>query len=76
MGITDGREDGVGTGRNSRRAANPIRQDEPITRARPQRLQWDDFDETVAALAQTAKEMNGKYKETSEAGLAQNLTLC
>ena len=27
-----------------------------------------DFDATVMALAQTAKEMNSKYKETSEAG--------
>jgi L-serine dehydratase len=29
-----------------------------------------DFDTTVEALARTAKEMNGKYKETSEGGLA------
>jgi L-serine dehydratase len=35
-----------------------------------------NFDETVAALAQTAKEMNSKYKETSEAGLAQSVVLC
>jgi L-serine dehydratase len=28
------------------------------------------------ALAQTAKEMNSKYKETSEAGLAQSVVLC
>jgi L-serine dehydratase len=34
------------------------------------------FDETVIALAQTAKDMNSKYKETSEAGLAQSVTLC
>jgi L-serine dehydratase len=34
------------------------------------------FDETVIALAQTAKEMNSKYKETSEAGLALSVTLC
>ncbi|MBV9960072.1 MAG: L-serine ammonia-lyase [Acidobacteria bacterium] len=34
------------------------------------------LDETVAALAQTAKEMNGKYKETSEAGLALSVVLC
>jgi L-serine dehydratase len=34
------------------------------------------FDETVIALAQTAKDMNTKYKETSEAGLAQSVTLC
>jgi L-serine dehydratase len=35
-----------------------------------------NFDETVAALAQTAKEMNSKYKETSEAGLAVSVVLC
>jgi L-serine dehydratase len=35
-----------------------------------------NFDETVLALAQTAKDMNGKYKETSEAGLALSVTLC
>ena len=35
-----------------------------------------DFDATVMALAQTAKEMNSKYKETSEAGLAVSVTLC
>ena len=35
-----------------------------------------DFDETVMALAQTAKEMNSKYKETSEAGLALSVVLC
>ena len=29
-----------------------------------------DFDTTVAAMALTAKEMNSKYKETSEGGLA------
>ena len=34
------------------------------------------FDETVLALAQTAREMNSKYKETSEAGLAVSVTLC
>jgi len=34
------------------------------------------LDETIAALAQTAKEMNSKYKETSEAGLALSVTLC
>jgi L-serine dehydratase len=34
------------------------------------------FDETVLALAQTAKEMNSKYKETSEAGLAVSVVLC
>jgi L-serine dehydratase len=35
-----------------------------------------NFDETVVALAQTAKEMNSKYKETSEAGLALSVVLC
>jgi L-serine dehydratase len=35
-----------------------------------------NFDETVIALAETARDMNSKYKETSEAGLAQSVTLC
>ena len=35
-----------------------------------------DFDTTVAAMALTAKEMNGKYKETSEGGLAVAVVLC
>jgi len=35
-----------------------------------------DFDATVQALAETAKDMNSKYKETSEAGLAQSVVLC
>jgi L-serine dehydratase len=35
-----------------------------------------DLDETIIALAQTAKDMNSKYKETSEAGLAQSVVLC
>ena len=35
-----------------------------------------DFDATVLALAQTAKDMNSKYKETSEAGLALSVVLC
>src|SRR6476660_9968036 len=35
-----------------------------------------DFDSTVMALAQTAKDMNSKYKETSEAGLALSVVLC
>jgi L-serine dehydratase len=35
-----------------------------------------DFDATVQALAQTAKDMNSKYKETSEAGLAVSVVLC
>jgi L-serine dehydratase len=34
------------------------------------------LDETILALAQTAREMNSKYKETSEAGLALSVTLC
>jgi L-serine dehydratase len=35
-----------------------------------------DFDTTVNAMALTAKEMNSKYKETSEGGLAVSLALC
>jgi L-serine dehydratase len=35
-----------------------------------------DFDSTVSAMALTAKEMNSKYKETSEGGLAVSVTLC
>lgn len=35
-----------------------------------------DLDATIAAMAQTAKDMNSKYKETSEAGLAVSVTLC
>ena len=35
-----------------------------------------DLDTTVAAMALTAREMNAKYKETSEGGLAVSLTLC
>jgi len=35
-----------------------------------------DFDTTVSAMALTAKEMNAKYKETSEGGLAVSLVLC
>jgi len=35
-----------------------------------------NFDATVMALAETAKDMNSKYKETSEAGLAQSVVLC
>jgi hypothetical protein len=34
-----------------------------------------DF-ETIAALALAAKEMNSKYKETSEGGLAVSVVLC
>ena len=35
-----------------------------------------DVDSVVTAMAQTARDMNPKYKETSEAGLAQSLVLC
>ena len=35
-----------------------------------------NFDETVMALGETARDMNSKYKETSEAGLAQSVVLC
>jgi L-serine dehydratase len=35
-----------------------------------------DFDSTVAAMAMTAKDMNPKYKETSEGGLAVSVVLC
>jgi L-serine dehydratase len=35
-----------------------------------------DFDTTVNAMALTAREMNSKYKETSEGGLAVSVTLC
>ena len=35
-----------------------------------------DFDTTVNAMALTAREMNTKYKETSEGGLAVSLVLC
>ena len=35
-----------------------------------------DLDATITAMAQTAKDMNTKYKETSQAGLAQSVTLC
>jgi L-serine dehydratase len=35
-----------------------------------------DFDTTVSAMALTAKEMNARYKETSEGGLAVSLVLC
>jgi L-serine dehydratase len=34
------------------------------------------LDQTITAMAQTAKDMNSKYKETSEAGLALSVTLC
>jgi L-serine dehydratase len=35
-----------------------------------------NLDSTITAMAQTAKDMNSKYKETSEAGLAMSVTLC
>src|SRR3984957_9474574 len=35
-----------------------------------------DLDATITAMAQTAKDMNSKYKETSEGGLALSVTLC
>jgi L-serine dehydratase len=35
-----------------------------------------DLDTTIDAMALTAKEMNSKYKETSEGGLAVSVTLC
>ncbi len=35
-----------------------------------------NLDATIAAMAQTAKDMNSKYKETSEAGLALSVVLC
>jgi L-serine dehydratase len=35
-----------------------------------------DLDTTIATLAQTGRDMGSKYKETSEGGLAANLTLC
>ncbi|HQR07165.1 MAG TPA: L-serine ammonia-lyase [Gemmatales bacterium] len=35
-----------------------------------------DLDTTILTLAQTGKDMSTKYKETSEGGLALNLTLC
>ena len=35
-----------------------------------------DLDATIKSLADTGRDMNAKYKETSEAGLAQNLTIC
>src|SRR3954447_8165173 len=35
-----------------------------------------DVDSVITAMAMTAKDINPKYKETSEAGLAQSLVLC
>ena len=35
-----------------------------------------DLDTTIDAMALTAREMNSKYKETSEGGLAVSVVLC
>ena len=35
-----------------------------------------DLDSVITAMALTAKEMNSKYKETSEGGMAVSLVLC
>ena len=35
-----------------------------------------DLDTTIEAMAETGRDMGAKYKETSEGGLAANLTLC
>jgi L-serine dehydratase len=35
-----------------------------------------DLDTTISAMALTAREMNSKYKETSEGGLAVSVVLC
>jgi L-serine dehydratase len=35
-----------------------------------------DLDVTIKTLSDTGKDMNSKYKETSEAGLAANVVLC
>ena len=35
-----------------------------------------DLDTTISAMDLTAKEMNSKYKETSEGGLAVSVVLC
>ena len=35
-----------------------------------------DLDTTITSMAQTGRDMGAKYKETSEGGLAANLTLC
>jgi L-serine dehydratase len=34
------------------------------------------MDTTILTMAATARDMNTKYKETSEGGLAVSLTLC
>src|SRR4030095_8763213 len=36
----------------------------------------NSFDATIAAMAETAKDMNSKYKETREAALAVSVRLC
>jgi L-serine dehydratase len=35
-----------------------------------------DLDTTIEAMAETGRDMSAKYKETSEGGLAVNVTLC
>ena len=35
-----------------------------------------DLDAVITAMAETARDMHPKYKETSEAGLAKSLVLC
>ncbi len=35
-----------------------------------------DLDTTIETMAETGRDMSNKYKETSEGGLAANLTLC
>jgi len=35
-----------------------------------------DLEATITAMAQTAKDINSKYKETSQAGLALSVTRC
>jgi L-serine dehydratase len=35
-----------------------------------------DLDTTIEAMAETGRDMSSKYKETSEGGLAVNVTLC
>jgi L-serine dehydratase len=35
-----------------------------------------DLDKAIRAMAQTGRDMSGKYKETSEAGLALSFTEC
>lgn len=38
--------------------------------------QMVDLDKAINAMAQTGRDMSGKYKETSQAGLAQSMTEC